>query len=133
MNWYPLPLSILLLLLPANSALAELVSSDGAEKFPVAADLTPGQQRSDVRPTERSLQAIRSLIERYGCITANPNDFTAPSDRVLTRYEFATGLNNCLTRMNELSASSSTVSIRPEDLNILRRLQQEFATELSII
>ena len=133
MKWYPLSLSIFLLLLPANSALAELAASASTEKFPVVV-VTPGQQRSEVQPTEWSFQSVRSLIERYGCITTYPNDFTASTDRVLTRYEFATGLNNCLTRMNELSASStSTVSIRPEDLNILRRLQQEFATELGRI
>jgi porin len=132
MKWYPLSLSIFLLLLPANSALAEFAASASTEKFPVVA-VTPEQQRSEVQPTEWSFQAVRSLIDRYGCITTYPNDFTASIDHVLTRYEFATGLNNCLTRMNELSASSSTVSIRPEDLNILRRLQQEFATELARI
>ena len=132
MKWYPLPLSMFLLILPANSGLAELAASTGAEKFPVVA-VTPGEQRSNVRSTDRSFQAVRSINDRYGCITSNFDDSITPSGRALTRYEFATGLNNCLTRMNELSASSTTVSIRPEDLDILNRLQQEFAPELSIV
>jgi hypothetical protein len=38
MKCYPLPLSMFLLILPANSGLAELAASTGAEKFPVDAE-----------------------------------------------------------------------------------------------
>ncbi len=103
MKWYPLPISMFLLILPANSGLAELAGSTGAEKFPVVA-VTLGEQRSNVRSTDRSFQTVRSIKDLYGCITTNLDDFITPSNRALTRYEFATGLNNYLTRMNELSA-----------------------------
>jgi Carbohydrate-selective porin, OprB family/S-layer homology domain len=51
-------------------------------------------QLSDVSPTAWAYQALRSLVERYGCITGYA-DQTFRGERTMTRYEFAAGLNTC--------------------------------------
>lgn len=53
------------------------------------------QQLRDVDPTNWSYQALRNLVEQYGCIVGYP-DRTYRGERALTRYEFAAGLNACI-------------------------------------
>lgn len=95
--------------------------------------VTSVSQLSDVQPTDWAFQALQNLVERYGCIAGYP-DGTYRGRQALTRYEFAAGLNACLDRVNELVATglSSDVVTR-EDLAILQRLQDEFATELAVL
>ena len=50
----------------------------------------------------------------------------------MSRYEFAAGLNACMDRVNDLIAANSN-GARREDLNTLRKLQQQFASELAIL
>lgn len=52
--------------------------------------VTSVSQLSDVQPSDWAFQALRSLIERHGCI-AGYSDRTYQGDRALTRYEFAAG------------------------------------------
>ncbi|MGL5793206.1 MAG: iron uptake porin [Waterburya sp.] len=85
-------------------------------------------QLKDVDPTDWSYEALRSLVDRYGCI-AGFRDQTFRGDQPLTRYEFAAGLNACLNQIERLIASSQTVSA--EDLAKLQRLNQEFEAELA--
>jgi hypothetical protein len=49
----------------------------------------------DVSPNAWSFEALRNLVENYGCIAGYP-DRTYRGDRALTRYEFAAGMNACL-------------------------------------
>src|SRR5919199_5534672 len=67
-------------------------------------DLTTGEpmeqvtsvsQLSDVKPSDWAFEALRSLVERYGCIAGYPNG-TFRGNRAMSRYEFAAGLNACL-------------------------------------
>lgn len=97
---------------------------------PEMAQVTSVSQLSDVQPTDWAFQALQSLVERYGCIAGYP-DSTYRGNRALTRYEFAAGLNACLDRVNELIAAATSDRISREDLDILQRLQQEFAAELA--
>ena len=97
-----------------------------------AGQVTSVSQLSDVRPTDWAFQALQSLVERYGCIAGYP-DGTFRGNRALTRYEFAAGLNACLNRVNELIAAGTSDLVRREDLVTLRRLQEEFATELTAL
>lgn len=53
------------------------------------------QELRDVDPTNWSYEALRNLVEQYGCIVGYP-DRTYRGDRALTRYEFAAGLNACI-------------------------------------
>ncbi|MFB2974447.1 iron uptake porin [Aerosakkonema sp. BLCC-F183] len=93
--------------------------------------VTSVSQLSDVQPTDWAFQALQSLVERYGCIEGYP-DRTYRGNRAMTRYEFAAGLNSCLNRIQELIGT-----IRPdlsaEDLERIRRLQEEFRAELSTL
>jgi hypothetical protein len=91
--------------------------------------VTSVSQLSDVQPTDWAFQALQSLVERYGCIAGYPNR-TYRGNRAMTRYEFAAGLNACMDRVNELIASATADLVRKEDLNALKKLQEDFAAEL---
>ncbi|AFZ28722.1 cyanobacterial porin [Gloeocapsa sp. PCC 7428] len=94
--------------------------------------VTSVSQLSDVQPTDWAFQALQSLVERYGCIAGYP-DGTYRGNRALTRYEFAAGLNACLDRVNELITTATANQVTREDLDVLRRLQEEFTGELATI
>ena len=92
--------------------------------------ITNVNQLRDVSPTDWSYEALRSLVDRYGCISGFPNQ-TYRGSQPLSRYEFAAGLNSCLNQIERLIASSETVS--QEDLATINRLSQEFEAELASI
>ncbi len=93
--------------------------------------VTSVSQLSDVKPTDWAFQALQSLVERYGCIAGYP-DKTFRGNRAITRYEFAAGLNSCMDRINDL-ISSTTGTAKKEDLESLRKLQEQFSAELSTL
>lgn len=92
--------------------------------------LTNVSQLRDVEPGDWAYEALRSLVERYGCIAGFPNR-TYRGNQALTRYEFAAGLNSCLQQIERLIAASETVA--REDLETIERLSQEFEAELATI
>ncbi len=51
-------------------------------------------QLRDLSPSDWSYDALKSLTERYGCISGLP-DGTFQGNRPITRDEFAAGLNSC--------------------------------------
>ena len=108
---------------------SELLPGD-SESSDAMADVTSVSQLSDVQPTDWAFQALQSLVERYGCIEGYP-DRTYRGNRAMTRYEFAAGLNACLDRMRELIAASGGQGIGQGELDQIRRLQEEFKTELA--
>jgi hypothetical protein len=75
---------------------------------------------------------LQSLVERYGCIAGYP-DGTFRGNRALTRYEFAAGLNACLSKVEELIGTATADLATKEDLRLLQKLQEEFAAELAIL
>ncbi|MGB6301031.1 MAG: iron uptake porin [Rivularia sp. (in: cyanobacteria)] len=87
-------------------------------------------QFQDVQPTDWAFEALKSLVERYGCIVPNG---TYRGNRALTRYEFAAGLNACLERVNELIATAAGNIVTRNDLATLQKLQQEFGAELATL
>jgi len=94
--------------------------------------VTSVSQLTDVRPTDWAFQALQSLVERYGCIVGYP-DRTYRGNQALSRYEFAAGLNACLDRISELIAANTADFVKKEDLDALRKLQEEFAAELATL
>ena len=82
----------------------------------------------DVSPADWAYEALRSLVDRYGCIAGFP-DRSYRGNRSLSRYEFAAGLNSCLSQIERLIASSNEVIA--EDIAVITRLKSEFATELT--
>ncbi len=105
---------------------AETVSVRGMDQ------VTSVSQLTDVRPTDWAFQALQSLVERYGCIVGYP-DKTFRGNRALSRFEFAAGLNACLDKIQELIAAATADFVKKEDLEIVKRLQEEFAAELSAL
>ncbi|MGC8713086.1 MAG: iron uptake porin, partial [Leptodesmis sp.] len=94
--------------------------------------VTSVSQFSDVKPTDWAYQALKSLVERYGCIVGYP-DKTYRGNRALTRWEFAAGLNACLDKIQELIAAATADFVRKEDLETVKKLQEEFAAELAAL
>ncbi|MEH2062627.1 MAG: iron uptake porin [Nostoc sp.] len=94
--------------------------------------VTSVSQLSDVKPTDWAFQALQSLVERYGCITGY-SDSTYRGNRALSRYEFAAGVNACLSRVNELLASTTDSLVKKDDLALLQKLQESFAPELATL
>jgi Carbohydrate-selective porin, OprB family/S-layer homology domain len=98
-----------------------------AQTFPPMTQSNPMSQitnvneLTDVTPTAWAFEALRSLVERYGCIVGY-RDRTFRGNRALSRWEFAAGLNACLIQEG--------VSVLKEDIDKLRRLAQEFEAEL---
>ena len=92
--------------------------------------VTNVNQLRDVSPTDWAYEALRSLVDRYGCIAGYPNQ-TYRGSQSLTRYEFAAGLNSCLNQIERLIAANTGPS--PEDLETIQRLSQEFEAELATL
>ncbi len=92
--------------------------------------VTNVNQLRDVQPTDWAYEALRSLVDRYGCIAGFPNQ-TYRGSQALSRYEFAAGLNSCLNQIERLIASSESV-VR-EDVETMNRLAQEFEAELATL
>lgn len=94
--------------------------------------MTSVSQLDDVQPTDWAFQALQSLVERYGVVAGYP-DGTYRGNRVLSRYEFAAGLNAVLNRLNELLENSLDDRVTMEDLEIAKRLETEFQAELATL
>jgi hypothetical protein len=100
--------------------------------------ITNVNELRDVQPTEWAYEALRSLVERYGCIVGYPDGtYRGESashtlrERALNRWEFAAGLNACMNTMERLMQEN--VAVLKEDVETLKRLAQEFAAELAAL
>lgn len=93
--------------------------------------VTNVNQLRDVSPTDWAYEALRSLVDRYGCIAGFPNQ-TYRGSQPLTRYEFAAGLNSCLNQIERLIASQGS-GVDQEALDTITRLTQEFEAELATL
>ena len=88
-------------------------------------------QLEDVSPDDWAFEALRNLVERYGCIAGYP-DGTFRGNQPMSRYEFAAGLNACLQQIERLIASQES-DVSQEDLQALQRLTEEFQAELATL
>ncbi len=88
-------------------------------------------QLTDVKPTDWAYTALQNLAQRHGCLLAYP-DSTYRGNRGLTRYEFAAGLDACLEQIQR-QLSQLDVGVAAADLETLRRLQEEFSGELTVL
>ncbi len=117
----------------AQNHLDPLTSASSLNASDESADqLTSVSQLTDVKPTDWAYQALKSLVERYGCIVGYP-DRTYRGNRALSRWEFAAGLNACLDKIQELIAAATADFVRKEDLETVKRLQELFAAELAAL
>ena len=105
----------------------------------------PIEQLQDIKPTDWSYQALKNLIERYDCIQGFPKQTaqtggeastdlssqTYKGEQIVSRAEFAAGLNACLNKIENIIANSQDVPQR--DVDTLLRLMQEFQSDLAIL
>ena len=73
----------------------------------------------DIYPTDWAYQALKSMVESYGCVAGYP-DGTFRSNRSITRYEAAALLNACLDNISQVTDE-------------LRALMREFEIELATL
>ncbi|MGL5032551.1 MAG: iron uptake porin [Microcystaceae cyanobacterium] len=90
--------------------------------------VTSVSELQDIKPTDWAYEALKSLVERYGCIVGYP-DRTFRGDRALSRWEFAAGLNACMNTMERLLQEN--VAVLREDLDKLKALAKSFEQELA--
>ena len=115
----------------ANGDISNLNDLAVTENDPLSLDqVTNVNQLRDVSPSDWAYEALRSLVDRYGCIVGYPNQ-TFGGNQALSRYEFAAGLNACLNQIERLIASSEAVI--QEDIELIQKLMEEFETELASI
>ena len=89
------------------------------------AQVTGVSELDDVQPDDWAFVAVQRLVEEYGCLEGYP-DRTFRGNRAMTRYEFAAGLNACLDVVIQLIDDTP-------NYDAIRRLQEEFAAELSLV
>jgi len=85
----------------SNQETLQQIQRYGSEGRESLDQVTSVGQLRDVSPGDWAYEALRSLVERYGCIAGYP-DGTYRGNRALTRYEFAAGLNACLQQIERL-------------------------------
>ncbi len=112
---------------PADSALIDQYAQGLGQG--AVSQVSSVSELSDVDPNSWAFQALKSVVERYGCLEGYPSKVYL-GNKALTRYEFAAGLNACLEKVNELIAAASADKATKDDLAVLERLQDEFKTEL---
>ena len=122
-------------LFPLGAVACGVILSNCAKSNAQSVDSDLGQvtnvnQLRDVAPTDWAYEALRSLVDRYGCISGFPNQ-TYKGSQPLSRYEFAAGLNSCLNQIERLIASQGSVA--QEDTETINRLSQEFEAELATL
>ena len=117
---------------PQHQSASQTIENVESEAANEMAQVTSVSQLADVQPTDWAFQALQSLVERYGCIAGYP-DKTYRGNRALTRYEFAAGLNACLDKVQELITAATANLVKKADLEVIKKLQEEFAAELAIL
>ncbi|MBP0021934.1 MAG: iron uptake porin [Cyanobacteria bacterium SBLK] len=83
-------------------------------------EILPVFQLRDVQPTDWAYEALRSLAERYNCLPDSPDRLFRGS-QILSRNEFAAGLNQCLQNLQNLLAV---------DIETVQKLEENFQREL---
>lgn len=124
--WQRVSIVILFLLIPSVGIAILRQSATVA----VPANQTPASStpKTSILPNHPDYQALQALVKQYSCVVPVQNFGTLP----VTRTEFATVLNACVNRSNELIATDPKI-VTPADMKILQRLQSEFAPELATL
>jgi len=95
-------------------------------------EVTSVEDLRDVSPGDWAYEALRSLVEKYRCISGSGKG-TFEGNRAITRYEFAAALNTCLLKIGRTIYSLSNTFSNREELAVVQRLQTDFTTELKTL
>jgi hypothetical protein len=129
----PTVLGIILCLSTGAMAAPERNSTQvsGNRSSQVAANDTKPEANSrkivgeEVKPGDWQYTALQGVASKYGC-DANLNNKT------VSTVDFARGLNNCLVKFEPMLANRPD-SVTSEDLEVIKKLTQEFRAQLSEI
>ena len=91
-----------------------LALGNSTESFPSVSKL------KNIQTTDWEYQALKSLAQRYDCTHQWQQ---GNNTRLITRFEFAVGLNSCLQRIENITSE--------QDLILLQRLRLDFTPELT--
>ncbi len=128
-RWFLIPIAIWV----CNSAFgSKTLAEEELENLTPDAmsQVTNVSELRDISANDWAFEALRSLVERYGCLVGYPN-LTFRGDRALSRWEFAAGLNACINAIERLLQEN--VNLLQADIDKLKRLVQEFETELAAL
>ncbi|MDZ8140219.1 MAG: von Willebrand factor type A domain-containing protein [Nostoc sp. DedQUE04] len=124
--WQRVSIVILFLLIPSIGI--AVLRQSATVAVPANQNPASSTPKTSILPNHPDYQALQTLVKQYSCIVPVQNFGTLP----VTRTEFATVLNACVNRSNELIATDPKI-ITPADMKILQRLQSEFAPELATL
>jgi hypothetical protein len=116
----------------AEPGVADILRSNTKPSPSTLSQVSSVSELSDVDPNSWAFQALKSLVERYGCIEGYPSKKYL-GNRPLSRYEFAAGLNACLDKIGEQIAAATSNLATKDDLAVVQRLLEEFQTELAVL
>ncbi|MDZ8055394.1 MAG: von Willebrand factor type A domain-containing protein [Aulosira sp. ZfuVER01] len=128
---YPIPsklwqrISIVTVLLLIPSVGIAILRQPATVAIPADRTLQSSTPATSILPNHPDYQSLQALVQKYSCVVSIQNFGTLP----ITRAEFASVLNACVNRSNELIATNPN----PADLKTLQRLQYEFAPELATL
>ncbi|MEH2088145.1 vWA domain-containing protein [Nostoc sp.] len=131
---YPIPskmwqrVSIVILFLLIPSVGIAILRQSATVAVPAGQTPASSTPKTSILPNHPDYQALQALVKQYSCVVPVQNFGTLP----VTRTEFATVLNACVNRSNELIATDPKI-VTPADIKILQRLQSEFAPELATL
>ncbi|MBE9045232.1 iron uptake porin [Pleurocapsales cyanobacterium LEGE 10410] len=126
LNKYLLTIPKFFLVVAGSLWTALLLLSDEATANPN--QFVPVHQLSDISPTDWRARGLKSLSDRTLCLGENYQ----LSDRALTRYEFAAGMQQCLDQISNRSLSDE-INLSPGELSFIARIEREFEQELTVL
>ncbi|WP_445627996.1 YfbK domain-containing protein [Nostoc sp. DSM 114167] len=124
--WQRVSIVILFLLIPSIGI--AVLRQSATVAVPANQNPASSTPKTSILPNHPDYQALQTLVKQYSCVVPVQNFGTLP----VTRTEFATVLNACVNRSNELIATDPKI-VTPADMKILQRLQSEFAPELATL
>jgi Carbohydrate-selective porin, OprB family/S-layer homology domain len=119
--------------LPAKTEILTIDNDDLQEPINQAVgQVSDVFQLSDVQPTDWAYQALKNVIQKYGCLTGY-SDATFKGNQPFSRYEFAASFNQCLDNLQKITQNAGGNLITKEDLQNITKLSEQFAPELQAI
>ena len=104
----------IVIILTSSLFISPIALGNNAEFIPSVSKL------KNIQTTDWEYQVLQSLAQRYDCTLQWQQ---GNNTRLITRFEFAIGLNSCLQQIENITLR--------QDLILLQRLQRDFASELS--
>ncbi|MBD2198952.1 MULTISPECIES: vWA domain-containing protein [Calothrix] len=124
--WQRISIGAMLLLIPSVGM--AILRQSATVAIPVNQSPQSSTAANPIPVNHPDYQSLQALVQKYSCVVSITNFGTLP----ITRAEFATILNACVNRSNQLIATDPKI-VTPADRQTLQRLQSEFAPELAIL